>query len=76
MYLEGRGTARNATKARMMFEEAANYGYINAAFNIGLLQFQGPQGGAGQDIPQDLCAAAGRFEVVVDSALHNQVYFA
>eukprot|EP00750_Incisomonas_marina_P032398 INCI9165.3.p1 GENE.INCI9165.3~~INCI9165.3.p1 ORF type:complete len:617 (+),score=118.33 INCI9165.3:1454-3304(+) len=74
MYLEGRGTPRNVTKARLIFEEAANFGYINAAFNIGLLQFQGPQG-AGQDIPQDLCAAAGRFEVVVDSALQNHGLF-
>lgn len=69
LYLEGRGTIRNVTKAWNIFKEAANYGYVNAAFNLGLLHYHGMHT---PEIPHDFCIAAGRFEVIVDNALQHQ----
>ena len=53
MYLEGQGTAKNVSKAFKIFTDAANFGFLNAAYNLGTLQFQNMYDG----IENNFCAA-------------------
>ena len=64
LFMEGLGTTQNVTKAKLIFQEAADFGYLLAAFNLALMQHHDTHP---EEIPQDHCAAAARMELLVDA---------
>ena len=64
LFMDGLGTAQNVTKAKLIFQEAADFGFLQAAFNIAVLQHYATHP---EEIPQDHCAAAARMELLADA---------